>query len=268
MEADRAPALDFDENTARRLEAIYDTADVLRRRRLVGEALAAKPGERVLDVGCGPGFYLAELREQIGPDGWVDGVDASRPMLALAARRNAEWPNVGFHVGAAEALPVDSAAYDGLICVQVLEYVQDVPGALAEMHRVLRPGGRLVIWDVDWATVSWHSADPGRCTRVLRAWDEHLVHPSLPRILGARLGTAGFIDVAVTGHPFVARRLDRDHYAGALLPLIESFVADRAGVSAAEAQEWAVEQRELDGRGEFFFACLQFCVQARKPGPS
>jgi ubiquinone/menaquinone biosynthesis C-methylase UbiE len=61
--------LEFDEATAKALERIYGTRDVLRRRQLVQEALAARPGEHLLDMGCGPGFYVAELVEQVGPDG-------------------------------------------------------------------------------------------------------------------------------------------------------------------------------------------------------
>jgi ubiquinone/menaquinone biosynthesis C-methylase UbiE len=56
----------FDDDLANQLESLYRTRDVLRRRRLVREALGAAPGERVLDVGCGPGFYVAELLSQVG----------------------------------------------------------------------------------------------------------------------------------------------------------------------------------------------------------
>jgi SAM-dependent methyltransferase len=48
-------------------------------------------------------------------------------------------------------------SFDRALSVQVLEYVSDPAAALADLHRALRPGGRLVVWDVDWSTVSWHS---------------------------------------------------------------------------------------------------------------
>jgi arsenite methyltransferase len=58
--------LEFDASLGEELEVVYRTRDILRRRRLVHEALAAQPGERILDVGCGPGFYVAELLEAVG----------------------------------------------------------------------------------------------------------------------------------------------------------------------------------------------------------
>jgi len=57
----------FDEDWARRIEAAYEIEDAVRRRRIVRDALAAVPGERIADVGCGPGFYCAELAEDVGP---------------------------------------------------------------------------------------------------------------------------------------------------------------------------------------------------------
>lgn len=86
-------ALVFDDDLAEQLESVYRTRDILRRR-LVRRALAASPDERILDVGCGRGFYVAELLEEVGDTGSVVGVDSSpqnrdAPHLILGRRRRA-----------------------------------------------------------------------------------------------------------------------------------------------------------------------------------
>lgn len=258
--------LEFDESTARQLEVLYGTRDVLRRRQLVRDALGVAAGERIMDVGCGPGFYVAELLEHVGSEGSVVGIDSSRTMLAVAAHRSEGHDNVVLHEADATSLPVENASFDAALSVQVLEYVADVPAALAEMHRALRAGGRLVVWDVDWTAVSLHTTDPARTVRILRSWDGHLAHPSLPQTLTAQLQAAGFDDVKLEGHTFATNEFDPDTYGGVLVPFIAQFVVGRDGISEDEANAWEAEQRELAQRGEFFFACTQFCFTARRPG--
>ena len=131
----------FDEKLVAQLEELYATRDVLRRRRLIREALDVKAGERILDVGCGPGFYVAELLDEVGPNGSIVGLDASATMLAVAAKRSEGKPNVAFLEADATALPVGDGEFDAALCVQVLEYVPDATAALRELHRALRPGG-------------------------------------------------------------------------------------------------------------------------------
>ena len=256
----------FDEDGARRIEAIYQIGDAVRRRSIVRAALAAAPGERLLDVGCGPGFYCAELVDEVGKDGSVMGVDGSPAMLALARRRCAGRDNADFKEADATSLPVADADFDAALSVQVLEYVADPSAALREIHRALRPGGRVVIWDIDWATLSVHSRDAARGERVLRAWDEHLADPGLPRTLAPKLRSAGFEDVRMEGHTFATAEFDPDAYGAALVPFIGNFVAGRGGVCAEEAEQWVAEQRDLGASGEFYFASLQFCFTAAKPG--
>jgi arsenite methyltransferase len=258
--------LAFDEETGKQLEAVYRIRDAVHRRRLVRAALAATPGERILDVGCGPGFYCAELLEEVGSNGSIVGLDSSPQMLALAARRCEGHDYVEFHEADATSLPVEDASMDGALCVQVLEYVPEVAAGLSELYRAVRPGGRVVVWDVDWATVSWHSADPARMDRVLGAWDEHLAHPSLPRTLAAAMRSAGFDEVEMEAHSFATAEFDPDTYGVAAVPIISSFVPGRNGVSEDEAKAWAAEQQELGERGEFYFACLQFCFKGIRPG--
>jgi arsenite methyltransferase len=251
--------LAFDEETGKRLEALYQISDVVRRREIARTALGAAPGERVLDVGCGPGFFCAELLAEVGDSGWVTGVDASPHMLDLARRRCAQHANVAFAQADATSLPLEDASVDAALCVQVLEYVADYGSALAELARVVRAGGRVVIWDTDWATTSWHSRDPARMQRCLAAWDEHLTHRSLPRCLGAAMRSAGFDHVNATAHPFATTTAEPDTFGVSLIGMIANFATGRQGLTDADVNEWAAEQRELGERGEFFFTHTQFC---------
>ena len=256
----------FDESMVEHLEKLYATRDVMRRRRLVREALAPAPGERILDVGCGPGFFAAELLDEVGDDGSVVGVDVSSAMLGVAAKRSEGRRNADFREGEATALPVEDGEFDAALSVQVLEYVADVPAALRELHRAVRPGGRVVLWDMDWATLSWHSDDPERMERVLKSWDTHLAHPSLPRTLGPLLREAGFADVRAEGHAFASAWLDPESYVAGLVPVLEKYVAAREEIGPAEAGAWAEEQRQLGERGAFYCAVAQFCFSAARPG--
>jgi arsenite methyltransferase len=256
--------LEFNEQLAQQMEVVYRSADVRRRRRHVYDLLGAQAGERVLDAGCGPGFYVSELLDQVGSAGAVVGVDASPAMLAVAAHRVEGRPNVEFHESDVTSLPVPDAAFDRALSVQVFEYVEDVDKGLRELHRVLRPGGRVVVWDVDWATLSWHSEQPERMARMLEAWDRHLADPSLPRTLARRLRAAGFEDVVMEGHAFAAADFSPESYGAAVFPLIEEYVATIEGPE--EAAAWAAEQRELGERGEYYFAVIQFGFAARRPG--
>jgi ubiquinone/menaquinone biosynthesis C-methylase UbiE len=255
----------FDEETGQQLEQLYRIGDALQRRGLVREALAAAPGERVLDVGCGPGFFCAELVEDVGPNGLIVGTDASPQMLGLAARRCEGHANVVFQQADATALPVEDSSFDKALCVQVLEYVDDVQAGLAGIYRALRPGGRVVVWDVDWATVSWSSLDQSRMERVLHAWEDHLVHTSLPRTLAPALRAAGFKQVDMQAHSFASAVYDPETFGVALIPIIRSFIAGRGDITEQDADAWVAEQQELGERGEYYFAFTQFCFTATRP---
>ncbi len=261
--------LSFDDSVARQMEGLYVTKDAARRRHLVREALGAQPGDRVLDAGCGPGFYCLEIVKEVGPDGEVVGVDAAVPMLELASRRCEGYENVTFKQGDVLSLPVEDQSFDRALCVQVLEYVEPATEALVELHRALRPGGRLVIWDIDWATVAWHSSDPLLTRRILEAWDQHLAHPSLPRSLAPRLREAGFEEVEATGHVFsTISALDPETYGTAIIPIIASYITTNQLIDSESVASWVEDQHQLSDRGETYFAAVQFCFTGVKPNSS
>jgi arsenite methyltransferase len=248
----------FDERVAAQLEAFYRRRQVRQRRALVLEALAPEQGDAILDVGCGPGFYVADLLER---GATVTGVDSSLAMLAIARQRA---PGASLLEGTATQLPLDDATFDRALSVQVLEYVADVDGALAELRRVLRPGGRLLIWDIDWSTLSWHSRDGERMARMLAAWDRHLADPVLPRTLAAALRRAGFTDVQRHAHVFDTTAMDPETFGGNLPMMIREYLSGLEDVDQDAAAAWLAELSERDARGEYSFAFTQFCFTARR----
>src|SRR5918996_272413 len=259
--------IDFDERIAAQLEVVYRTRDIKRRRALVQEALASQPGDEVLDVGCGPGFYVVDILDIVGENGAVTGVDASPAMLAIAGRKAGDRPNVRLLEGEATKLPVGDASADRAISVQVFEYLSDVDvdAALAELMRVVRPGGRVVIWDIDWSTLSWHSSDAERMRRMVAAWDRHLADPVLPRTLRASLQRAGFTDVRRDAHPFTAETMDPEAFGGYMPALIREYLGGLDDIDQAEADAWLADLKALDAGGAYSFAVLQVCFSATRP---
>jgi SAM-dependent methyltransferase len=257
--------LEFDEETARRVEAVYMTPDVVAQRDEVRAALALKPGEAVLDIGSGPGLLAQELAEAVGAGGRVRGVDRSADILAMASRRCADLPWVEFAAADATTLPYPDASFDAAVSTQVYEYVADIPAALAELHRILRPGGRAAILDTDYGSLVLHSDDTARMARVLAAWDEHFLHPGLPRILSPHLRAAGFALRQRGAIPLFNTDCGPDTFSHGMIGIVAAFVAGRNGVSKDEAEAWAAELRELGRQGRYFFSLNRYLFVADKP---
>jgi ubiquinone/menaquinone biosynthesis C-methylase UbiE len=107
--------------------------------------LALQPGSRVLDVACGTGIVARTAAHHTGATGVVVGLDLHGGMLAVA---RAQEPTGAWVQGSATALPFATSAFDVVVCQQGVQFFPDRLAALREMHRVLRPGGRvaLVVW--------------------------------------------------------------------------------------------------------------------------
>lgn len=106
--------------------------------------LQLEPGTRLLDVGCGTGVLLERLVVR-QPESRLYGCDLSDAMLAVA--RDGLGPSTGLFQAATEALPLADASIDVLTSTSAFHFVREPRKALSEMHRVLRPGGRLVLAD-------------------------------------------------------------------------------------------------------------------------
>lgn len=251
----------FDEDASRRVEAIYRTPDIVAQRAATLAALALRPSERVVDLGCGPGMLAEAMLAQVGASGAVDAIDVSDSMLAIAQRRCAVYTNASFQIGDVTQLPYEEGRFDVGVCTQVYEYVTDVDLALRELHRVLKPGARAVIVDTDWESCVWASSDDARMRKVLETWDRHCPHPNLPRVLATKLARAGFSDVTCESLTLLNTAFDANTYSHAMIEVIARYAGKKYDEAAAKA--WTEDLRERGARGEWFFSLnrYQFCAR-------
>jgi ubiquinone/menaquinone biosynthesis C-methylase UbiE len=114
------------------------------------EILDPKPGERILEVGPGTGYYTLDVAEWVKPDGEVDILDLQQEMLDHTMRRAGErgLANITPTQSDATALPYEDGSLDAAFLVTVLGEIPDQDAALRELARVLKPGGRLVVGEL------------------------------------------------------------------------------------------------------------------------
>ncbi|HET7030179.1 MAG TPA: methyltransferase domain-containing protein [Candidatus Limnocylindrales bacterium] len=112
---------------------------------LLADLAELRPGQRALDVGCGPGSLTSELVRRLGAAS-VSAVDPSEPFVATARERH---PGVDVRRATAEALPFDDDAFDAALAQLVVHFMSDPPAGIQEMARVTRPGGTVAacVWD-------------------------------------------------------------------------------------------------------------------------
>ncbi len=161
-----------------------------------------QPGQRVLDFGCGPGTISVGLASAVEP-GELHGIDMeeSQIELASAAARAGGHDNATFHAGDVTALPFDDGYFDVAHCHAVLMHVGDTEAALAEVRRVLKPGGIISAREF---IVGSSFLEPG-ADETQPAWDTfaNLLaanggHPNMGRELKNAFLDAGFCDIVAT----------------------------------------------------------------------
>lgn len=113
------------------------------------ELTGAAAGERAVDIGCGPGQLVRALARRVGPSGHVLGIDPSAEMIDYATARTAALPHCRFEVGTAQSLNLPDTSVDVVTSTFVMHHIPEAKraAALAQMFRVLRPGGRLLLAD-------------------------------------------------------------------------------------------------------------------------
>jgi SAM-dependent methyltransferase len=185
-------------------------------------------------------------------------------MVRRAAGRN-PLPWVSFAEGNATALPEAPQSYDVIVSTQVAEYVADIGRFCAEAHRVLKAGGRGVIMATDWDSIVWHSDDPARMQRVLKAYAPHSAHSTLPRTLAPHLRDAGFRVAAVSAYAIINTDWADGRFSREMVRFITGYILGKGSLPPSELEAWEAGLRQLAGEGRYFFALNRYFFLVERP---
>jgi ubiquinone/menaquinone biosynthesis C-methylase UbiE len=210
------------------------------------------PGQRLLDVGCGPGTITVDLARVVFP-GTVTGIDVSSEIIDAARRDHpgAGDLHVSFAVGDVYALDFDDGSFDVAYAHQVLQHLSDPVAALAELRRVLRAGGLLAVRDSDYGAFVWTPDDP-RLDRWMEIYHaltaRNRADADAGRHLHRWVRAAGFADLTVSSSTWTFHTTDERAWWGSLW-------ADRVRTSeyARQGLEYGLTTpEELDGIADAF----------------
>lgn len=164
------------------------------------EALSPRPGDAILDVGCGGGQTVAQLADRVGPNGRVTGVDIAPPLLAIARRRTHGHFQVDFVEGDAAKLAFPEGSFDGVFSRFGVMAFGDPVAAFSNFRRMLKPSGRLAF--VCWRALAENELDllPLRAAGLEERLDPTPFSFADPDVIRSTLHAAGFHRIAIRPH--------------------------------------------------------------------
>jgi ubiquinone/menaquinone biosynthesis C-methylase UbiE len=226
------------------------------------EQMALHRGQHVLEVGCGAGDDVRTIARRVGPTGHVLGIDASPLIVAEARRRTDERLPIEYRVGDAFALDLPDGSFDRCRAERLLMHVRGEPAAVvAELARVLRPHGRMVLFDLDWDTLVVDGADRELTRRIVRSYSDGVPNGWVGRALPRLLLDAGMVDVTPTPH---AIDVPFDFFGWVLSGHLDAALA--AGLfTPDELIGWWDQIDAAHASGRFYAAILGFVAAGAKP---
>lgn len=259
--------VDTEPTAATLVTALDDQASmptIQRLRAAATELLGVRLGHHLVDAGCGTGDVARALAGRVGPTGSVVGVDASETMLTEARRRTGTTTApLEFRHGDITNLELDDATYDGALCERVFQHLASPPSAMAELVRITRPGGRIVVIDTDWGLHAIHGADPTLTAAITDCWARNAANGLVGRQLPALFADVGLRDPTVILETMTST--DPQQPSAPPFTAMAAAASRTGAITAADAQTWLDQLTDAGRRGHFFWAVTIFAVASRRP---
>ena len=220
-------------------------------------------GQSVLDIGCGFGLETLRLAEVAGPDVSVHGLDKSEFFIAEAKRR-AETKNlrIDFQTGDATNLPFDDGSFDYVRAERLLIYLKDFQSVIAEMRRVLKPGGHLALIEPDFSTVTINVANRTLFRKVIEYEIAHAVEQSwLPGPLNSALQDLGFQNIECASRALIFQQ----DLGAAYFKSLGVHAQEAGTITENENLEWQQSIDRLRKTGQIFATVGYFLFTATRP---
>ncbi len=224
-------------------------------------------GASVLDVGCGAGEVCVEIARIVGRDGRVAGIDPSEAMIAAARRAaTAAGVTVDLRLASIYALPFPDGAFDAVRSERVFQHLADPEAGLAEMIRVTRPGGRIMVADPDHGQHGLALDEPAHhriYAATLRALLRMIANPHSGTRLRAMLVSAGLADIEqhVLSIPIVFE----DYVRALFLPERLASAVETGDITPGEAEGFVAVLEARERAGTFDANAIGYFVAATRP---
>jgi ubiquinone/menaquinone biosynthesis C-methylase UbiE len=224
--------------------------------------LNPRSGSKILEVGCGLGEDALAIAGMVGGRGNVIAIDSSRKMVEAAY--SAKMDSVQFCLADACSLPFSDGAFDGARADRVLQHISDPRKAFAEMVRIVRDKGRLVVYEPDWGTFIISPGEKEICRTITQLFGDTFPSGWIGRQLPALFREEGLVKVRIKAETFTTDDLT---LAIQVFDLVNNAQrAQRIGfVSESQVEVWLEELRAADKQGRFFCSYTGFLVSGEKP---
>ncbi len=227
--------------------------------------LQLRAGDRVLEVGCGLGDDARELASLVGPQGKVVAIDASAAMVAEARARSGQFgAALEYALGDVHALEFADDCFDACWAERVLEHLAEPARALAEMVRVTRPGGRIVVFEPDHETLIIDAADRATTRSIVTTLAEGIRSAWIGRSLFGLFRANGVQELKLIPTPLVSNNL-ADTNALLRLDATAAAAVQRGLVSERAVSDWFADLKDRQAAGRFFACLLCFTAVGKKP---